>query len=170
MLNKISFKIIPEFLLIMFILFFGTSACNLLDSNDDEKKDDLYVQFNNDSISLYTITSIELLAIGRADETPDLSGTWTSNMLEGIGEIPPGGQQYFHADIPNLHRCYYRLGVKTVGGATMMLQDQTHYVSDVYPTLTHWGSDERTVTVTIIEDTDNNLVYINGWSEWAGIE
>ena len=169
MLAKISFKI----MLYLFSIFLGFSillyGCNLLDpEGDEDSADDLYVQFNNSAASSYTITCIELLAIGRADETPSPSGEWTSNKLEGIGEIAPGGQQYFHAKIPRQHRCYYRLGIKNGDGSTLMLTEQTHYVSDVYPTLTHWGSDDRTVTVTIVDDSYNDLIYINGWQSYSG--
>lgn len=160
-------------LLFMFlVLSFGFSGCDLLnsDDDDDDANDDLYVQFNNNSSSVVTITSIELQAIGKADETPTPTGSWSDNILKDLGEIPPGGQQYFHTDIPNLHRCYYRLGVKTNDGSTIMLHEKTSYPSDEYPTLTHWGSDERTVSVTFAKDETTGSIYVNGWGDWAGIE
>ena len=172
MYTKILFRNMLNLLFMTLVIISGMSGCNLLDpdNEEDSNSDDLYVQFNNSSSSTYTITCIELQAIGRADETPVLSGTWSSNKLENIGEIAPGGQQYFHAEIPRQHRCYYRLGIKNADGTTLILNEQTHYVSDTYPTLTHWGADERTVTVTIAEDPQSGLIFLNGWSEWAGIE
>jgi len=171
MLSEMSLKKLFYLLFVSLLLSFFVSGCNVLDpQSDEESDDDLYVQFNNDSSSSYTITCIELMPIGSANETPSPSGEWTSNKLENAGDIPPGGQQYFHAKIPRQHRCYYRLGVKNGDGTTLMLNEQTHYANDDYPTLTHWGSDERTVTVTIVNDSQNGLIYINGWSEWAGIE
>ena len=36
--------------------------------------------------------------------------------------------------------------------------------------ITHWGSDERTVGVSVTFDETSNLIYVNGWSDFAGIE
>jgi len=36
--------------------------------------------------------------------------------------------------------------------------------------ITHWGSNERTVGVTILYNTDSNSIWVSGWSDFAGID
>ena len=140
--------------------------------SDPDKKDELYVKFGNNSNSEYTITSIELMAMGKAgEETSSPSGVWSDNLLEEGQTIMPGEHRFFTLEIPNLHYSQYRLGVDNGQGAEIMLHLQEGYSAELSPaTITHWGSDERTVGVSVVYNEESNLIVINGWSDWAGID
>lgn len=153
--------------LIVFILLF--SGCSSVTNSDSEKDDTLYVKFTNSSYSQYTITSIELQDMGKAGETATPSGTWSGNILKNGKKLAPGEFDFFTLDIPTLHFCIYRLGVDNGNGTELMLHLQDNY-QGLEPTITHWGSDDRTVEVTVIHDQVSNQVVVNSWSEWAGID
>jgi hypothetical protein len=163
-----------KFLLIFVVPAFFLISCDLL-TNDDEKDtktDELYVKFNNDQGSLYRITNIQLMDMGKAGEESTPSGTWSENILESGKSIAPGSHEFFTLNIENLHWCQYRLGVDPGNGTEVMLHLQDGYtLPDVGELpITHWGSDERTVGVSVTFDETSNLIYVNGWSDFAGIE
>ena len=83
MVSSRTHKNLINLLFIFLVMTFGFSGCDLLNSDDDnDTNDDLYVQFSNDSSSVVTIISIELQAIGKADETPTPTGSWSDNILK----------------------------------------------------------------------------------------
>jgi len=167
--NAINIKTIflAALISVFIISLFG---CDLVNNSSDDKKEDLlYVQFSNDSSSAYIITSIELQDMGVAGEAPEPSGTWSENVLDEGTEITPNGLQYFYAEIPNLHWCKYRLTVKGSHGSIIKLYQQAGYV-DQEMSITHWGSDERTVSAVIVKNPITGLIEISGWSDFAGIE
>lgn len=159
----INLSIIP---LIFFIVLWGCSS-----PTDSDKEDNLYVKFINDVNSLYVITNIQLQAMGIAgDSVSTPSGTWSENILEDGKTIAPGNHEFFTLDIPNQRWSQYRLGVDDGNGNEIMFHLQEGYESQLTPSITHWGSAERTVSVHIIYDQPNDLIYITGYSDWAGID
>ena len=150
-------------------LFFLCSGCSSTNDSNDTKDDTLYVKFINSAASEYTITSIQLQAMGQAGETTTPGGTWSDNILKNGKTLIPGAFEFFTLDIPSLHYCIYRLGVDSGDGTEILLYEQDNY-QGLEPTITHWGSDERTVEVTVIYDESYDQVLVNGWSDWSGIE
>lgn len=148
----------------LFVVLFA--AC---EKDKDDEKDMLYVQFNNATESEYTITSIELRSRGKADESDQPAGDWGSNILAEGETIAPGSFKYFNLEIPNLHWSEYRLGVDDGNGNQVFLHQQQGYNGGDYP-ITHWGSDERTVQVTIQYNSGTSLIGVTGWSDFAGID
>ena len=166
-LNWKTFLNIALFMVLSISVF---SACSLITDPDDDKKDKLNVKFLNDSDSQYTITTIELQDMGVAGETSEPSGTWGSNILNSGERIAPGDSVYFNLDIPQSHWSAYRLGVDRGDGTEVMLDEQPEYVPWTNPSITHWGSDDRTVSVHIRYDQYSGLIVIGSWSDFAGIE
>ena len=155
--------------ILLFVLLLSVSfnACDLLNPANDEK-DSLEVRFINDSRSEYTITTIQLKAMGKADATDATPcGEWSEDILTAGQRIALGDTVYFSVDIPNLHWSQYRLGVTGDNGSEIMLHEQPNF-SDYgrYP-ITHWGSDQRTVGCTVVYDASADLIHVSGWSDWA---
>jgi len=159
---------ISLFLLSIFVLLL--TSCDLLTNKDDEQDDKLYVKFINAQSSLYTITNIQLQPMGKAGETSQPSGTWSDNILTNGATITPSGHEFFDLDIPNLNWSQYRLGVDDGSGNEIMLYLQPGYQSQWELPITHWGSDERTVSVTISYNASTELIYVTGYFDSAGIE
>ena len=168
--SKIWIKMVLNFIFIT-SLALTIAGCDL-GSDPDDKNDELYVKFENDSSSVYTITSIELMAMGKAgEETSSPSGVWSDNILKGGTTIAPGEYHFFTLEIPNLHYSQYRLGVDNGDGTEIMLHLQEGYTPELSPpTITHWGSDDRTVGVYVVYSEYSDQIVINGWSDWAGID
>ena len=153
------------------ILLFGFLSCS--SPTDSDKHDTLYVKFTNESTSAYTITNIQLQAMGKAgDSVATPSGVWSANILTDGKTIAPGAHEFFTLDIPNLHWSQYRLGVSDGSGGEIMLHEQEGYENEIIfnPSITHWGSDERTVSVTIVSNPSTGVIYISGYSDFAGID
>ena len=129
----------------------------------------MYVKFQNAQNSEYTISTLLVQPMGKSDESTTPQGDWSSNILPSGTTLAPGEFTNFYLDIPNLHWDRYRVGVLGTGGATIMLHEQAGWNYDP-PSITHWGSDERTVSITIQQDNNSGMIIINGWSDWAGIE
>lgn len=147
------------------------TCCVVFSSCDDEKENDkLLVKFVNNVDSEYSITSIRLLQMGKAGvhETPE--GEFGDNILENGRILTPGDSEMFKLDIPNLHYAYYRLTVTDGLGNFIYLYDQTNYEDLWDGPITHWGGDDRTVTVTLKWDEDLNMIYVQMWSDIVGIE
>jgi hypothetical protein len=156
----------------MFImLFFNFIACS--SPTDSDKHNTLYVKFLNEPASDYTITTIQLQAMGKADDTGVTpSGIWSANILTDGKTIAPGAHEFFTLDIPNLHWSQYRLGVSDGNGGEIMLHEQEGYEDEILwtPSITHWGSDERSASVTIVSNPYTGVIYISGYSDFAGID
>lgn len=157
-------------LIILFsILLMGSVGCDLLVNEDDSKTDLLHVMFSNDSSSTYTITSIQLQAMGKADQPAEPSGEWGENILPAGTRLAPGSYTFFDLEIPNLHWSQYRLGVDDGNGNNVILPEQPGYDQTELP-ITHWGSDDRTVSVTLVYNPYSKLIEWSGWTDFAGIE
>lgn len=164
------FRVIFYQLFIACIFSIGLMSCD--SSTEPEKQNDLLkVLFTNNSESAFTISNIQLQAMGSAGESTEPTGEWGGNILTGGKRLAPGEYETFNLDIPNLHWSRYRLGVINSEGSEIMLHEQTDYepwLDD--PSITHWGSDDRTVDVTVVQEQSTDLIIITGWSDFAGIE
>ena len=103
--------------------------------------------------------------------TPSPSGVWGDNLLGDTATIVPGGYRMFSVEIPNLHYCQYSLGVLHENDVQVFLDEQGSGSAASYSgTITHWGSDERTVSATVVRSTDCDCIVQSGYSDFAGIE
>lgn len=172
-LNINDMNKVKTFHLIVLLTIVSFSGCELMggDENPEENTEgQLYVKFENSSESEYTITSIQILDMGVAGTLEDPTGNFSANLLEEGKVIAPGSFIFLYMDIPNSHYAYCRLGVDDGTGNQIILTEQENYANLYEGTITHWGSDERTVTPTIVTNTYNTQIYVRGWAEWAGIE
>lgn len=159
-----------QYLLVTLFLFAGLSSCDLINSSNDDEVANLHVKFTNDSTSTpYTIINIQLQAMGVAGEESTPSGVWSENILTDGKTIAPGESEFFDLEIPNLHWSQYRLGVNDGQGNEILLWEQTNYTQGS-GSITHWGSDDRTVSVTLRYDAGSGKIVISGWSDFAGID
>jgi len=109
-------------------MIFISGSCDLGSDPDEDKPEELYVKFLNEVYSEYTITSIELMDMGKYDEaTSSPSGVWSDNILTNGQNIAPGEHKFFNLEIPNLHYSQYRLGVDNGQGVEIMLYLQESY-------------------------------------------
>jgi len=151
------------------IAIFSLSGCSESeDLIEDSTIEKLYVKFINSTDSEFTITTIELRARGKAGEITLPTEAWSSDILEANQSIAPGEFLFFNLEIPNLHYSDYRLGIDDGNGNEIFLHEQNNQ-TDGFPTITHWGGDERTVSVTVKYDAGSGFYYIQGWSDFSGI-
>jgi hypothetical protein len=145
-------------------------SCDLSTDPADETADTLYVKFSNEQASLFTISDIQLLDRGPVT-APTNAGTWGTNILPEGHMLAPGDSTYFTLSIPTGHANQYRLGVIDSAGSRSMLHLQPGYPDDaMLGTITHWGSDQRSVTVTVAKDSYSGLIVISGYSDYAGMQ
>lgn len=160
--------------LIILLVFIAASMATFTSCEDlfstDEEKDTLYVKFENDPLSTYTITNIQIRSRGKVDAENQPIGEWSSNLL-GTGEtLTPGAHTFFTLDIPSGEWAEYQLGVNNGNGTEIMLYNQPNYDGFTNLPITHWGGDDRTVSVLITFDDGTQTITVNGWSDWVGIE
>lgn len=171
-LLRVEKKIFIGFLFVFMIFLIALSGCDqLTDSNDEPET--LYVKFINDSTSTHVITNIQFMAMGKSGESESVADSvWSDNILKTGESIAPDNHKFFTVEIPNLHYSIYRLGVDNGNGNEIILHEQEGYEQETpfTPTITHWGSDERTVTVSIDYNSEKKVIYIAGYGDWAGIE
>lgn len=159
---------------IMSVLALGLliSSCDRLSGADPTETKGLYVKFMNSTGSEFTVTDIQLMPMGNAgadQSTP--SGEWSENILTDGDTLAPGEHRFFTLDIPGGHWSQYRLGVYDTSGNRIMLHEQQGYPeSAMLGSITHWGSDERSVVATVTRNAATGLISISGYSDWAGIE
>lgn len=146
------------------------SGCEDLFKDDEDEESSLYVKFENDSNSEFTITTIQTRERGEVGNTTEPTATWSENLLKNGATLAPGASFYFTLKIPSGEWAEYRLGVNNGQSVQVMLYDQPGYAGMTDLPITHWGSDERTVGVSIVYDEDTETIVVNGWSDWAGIE
>lgn len=161
-----------KLLFLLLILAIGLTtftSCEDLIETDDEK-DTLYVKFENDPSSIYTITTIKIRNRGKVDGTQAPTSTWSNNLLKNGAKLAPGAHTFFTLDIPSGEWAEYQLGVDNGNGAEVMLYDQPNYDGFTDLPITHWGGDERTVSVLVTFDNYTQTITVNGWSEWVGID
>jgi hypothetical protein len=159
----IKFFLKTSFLLLFIFILTGCST-----SNED---DSLYVKFENPIENKYTINVIQLMDMGSAsanESTP--SGVWGENILLDGKVIAPNESVFFTLDIPNGDWSTYRLGIIDENGNSIMLHEQVGYIEGMQPSITHWGGDDRTVSVNIQKDQTTGIITINGYSDWVGID
>ena len=168
--SSLQKKLVLFISLITVLVLSGIISCE--SSTDSEDQPDLLrVKFTNDSLSAYTISIIQLQPMGRAGESTDPAADWGDNILAEGARLAPGEMEFFNLEIPNLHWSRYRLGVISSNGDEIMLHEQTGYQPDLSdPSITHWGSDERTVSVTVVDNLSTGFIDIASWSDFAGIE
>ena len=52
-----------------------------------------------------------------------------------------------------------------------MLHEQEAYSgSPMLGSITHWGSDKRSVDVMVVRDQSAGIIVLTAYSDWAGIE
>ncbi len=137
-------------------------------SNDPEEKSKLYVKFINES-ALFTITDLQIQQMGPAGGEGTPSGDWSGNILTDTLGVAPGDSTTFYVNIPSGNFARYRLSVKEGNGPKTVLHEQAGYAdASLEPTITHWGHDTRTVSCTIVRNS-NGIIIINGWSDFAGM-
>ncbi|OFX88823.1 MAG: hypothetical protein A2W99_04980 [Bacteroidetes bacterium GWF2_33_16] len=154
----------------LFFLFAVFSFTFVSCEDDEEKEDSLYVKFINMPESGFTITGIRLLNMGEAGVHEDPVGEFGDNILKNGATIVPGEHKFFTLNIPSLYYAYYRLTVYNGEGVQVYLYDQEGYEASWDGPITHWGSDERQVEVTLgIDDITGNIV-VKSWAEWSWIE
>lgn len=152
------------------ILLFTIIPVLFFSCEEDNEKESLYVKFINSSDSDYTITSIQLLHMGEAGVQEEPVGEFGDNILEAGETIIPGGHKFFTLDIPSLHYAYYRLTVDDGAGNQILLHDQVGYIKSFDGTITHWGGDDRTVEVQVVWDEYDEIINVQMWSDWVGID
>ena len=147
-------------------------SCDLFTgpSSDDYKF--LNVKFENAAASEFIIFSIQLMAMGPADaQTPSPSGIWGDNLLVDGSTLAPGEHEFYSLDIPNLHWSRYRLGVLDENNTRVFLDNQQDTGGGALTgTITHWGSDDRTVAATVVRDETCDCIVLSGYSDFAGID
>jgi len=160
--------------LTLFVVLLLT-GCSLVSDAVDSKTaatpaTPLKVYFINDTASLFAITSIELLPMG-SYMTPTSSGVWGKNILVH-DTLFPGEQTQFSLDIPSGQFSRYRLTVLDSLNREIKIHEQPNYIDStaLKGTITHWGSDIRTVEVTVSYDKTEDLIWVSGWSDMAGIQ
>lgn len=157
-----------SFISLMLILF-AFSSCDKV-SSGDSTKDSLYVKFVNDIDSEYTITSIEVRSRGITQEVDQPIGAWGSNLLTGGLTLAPGESTFFTLPIPNTHWSEYRVYVDDGTGTTVLVTYNENVGVGPELPITHWGSDDRTVSVLVKYNANYDTIYISGWSDFAGID
>ena len=158
-----------KYIAVTVIAIFLMASCEINDDNDS-KKDSLYVKFINEQASQYTITTLQTRNRGAVDTQLEPTEPWGENILKNGQRIAPGEHIYFSLDLPDGHWAEYRLGVDNGNAVEVMLYDQPNYDGFTNLPITHWGSDKRTVSATIIYDNSNQTITVSGWSDMAGID
>lgn len=161
-------KRLLQTLFFLLALILGFICCENDTKNED--RDTLYVKFENDSTSEFTITGIQLLVMGEAGELEEPVGEFDENILPAGTRIAPNGHTFFTANIPNLYYAYYRLTIDDGNGNQINICEPTEDQSCYVGTITHWGSDERTVYITIKRNPITGLVWITNRGERNGID
>ncbi len=158
------------FYFLVVLLFTGCSLLSDQTDSDTSNATPFTVYFTNDSASAFPITSIELLPMG-SYKTPNNSGVWKKNILVN-DTLFPGEKVEFVLDIPSGQFSRYRLSVLDSLSREIKIHEQPNYIDStaLKGTITHWGSDIRTVEVTVSYDKVDNLIWVSGWNDMAGIQ
>jgi hypothetical protein len=152
----------------MFTILFAMISCEILPESDEPQDEEtvakLYVKFINEAASEYTITNLQVRPRGSAQTSTEPTEPWSGNILPDNTRIEPGAHVFFELEIPNLHWSQYRLLVDDGTGTIVVVGES----SDL--PITHWGSDDRTVGVTLKYDEYSQVIWVSGWSDFAGID
>lgn len=138
---------------------------------DDDNAGKLYVKFVNEADSEYDISVIQIRALGAVTAGENPSGDWSENFLKNGAVIKPGEFKFFYMDIPNMHWSKARIGVYNQQGNTVMLHEQAGFdPSFPITNITHWAGNTRTVRASVKYNSIDQLIAIQSWSDWTGIE
>jgi hypothetical protein len=160
-----------KLLALLLIPLMALSLISCDEESDDSENETLYVKFENEAGSEYTITGIRILVMGEAGgEIPEPTGEFSSNVLTTGETIAPGEHAFLTLNIPNLHYAVYRLTVDDGSGNEVYLYEQAGYTNSYDGTITHWGSDDRTVSATVVWNETAQYIYVQGYSDFAGID
>jgi hypothetical protein len=155
---------------VLFAFLLLSSCEDLLNKDDNTTKSSLNVKFKNSTSSTYTITTIQTRNRGKVQVNTTPTDSWGNNLLAAGQTLAPGAHFLFTLDISAGEWVEYRLGVDNGQGVTVMLYDQPGYDGFTNLPITHWGSDDRSVEVTITYNHDSNTINVTGWSDYAGIQ
>ncbi len=157
-------------LLLGFVLIsFSFQSCTKTTEEENPVGSNLHVKFINNSASDFTINTIEIRSRGLVSGTDQPIGAWGSNLLTNGLTLAPGASTFFDLSIPNLHWSEYRIGVDN-GGTTVMVEENANVGVDAGYPITHWGGDDRTVSITVKYNELYDVIYVSGWSDWVGID
>lgn len=128
----------------------------------------LHVEFTNSNESEFVIRSIQMVSHGNAGETDQGPiGDWTNNIIPENQQLSPGEMIEMDLAIPNQFKYMYRLQVIDENSNLIWLHEQEGYNGDGGGSITHWGSHNRRVYVTVVRNTSTGLIYIQGWGDNA---
>lgn len=154
-----------KFFLGIVILLFIFSAC--AKKAEEPIADPLSVQFFNDANSDYSINTIEIRSRGTIGDDNQNIGAWGSNLLTGGLILDPGSSTTFTLDIPNLEWSEYRISVDDGNGNTVLVStNQTFGIQGALP-ISHVGSNNRTVSVEVKYNANQDGIYISSWSDFS---
>jgi len=153
------------FLLLMLPAFL--LLCVGCEKDEEPTNSILHVEFMNEANSDVSIVIVEMRAHGKAGEAGGPTGYWTSNVLPSGTVLAPGQSVKMDLSIQDLYWSEYRLGVQLADGTTIMLHEQEGWIERVGPPITHLGSDNRKVAVSVRYNEESAIYFIESWSDWA---
>jgi hypothetical protein len=124
----------------MFTILFAMISCEILPESDEPQDEE-------------TVAKLYVKFINEA------ASEYTITNLQ----VRPRGSAQTSTE-PNLHWSQYRLLVDDGTGTIVVVGES----SDL--PITHWGSDDRTVGVTLKYDEYSQVIWVSGWSDFAGID
>lgn len=140
------------------------------DETSSAGDDSLYIKFTNSAESEYAVYGIKVTDRGFAGgDSASVNDNWTDNILPAGEVIMPGETIYFTLGIPNLDGWAFTPQVTDDTLGTFYLKDQYTIAGSGEGIIEHWGSDERTVDITLYKNNYSDNIMMN-YSSWAGIE
>jgi hypothetical protein len=156
-------------LLLIPLITFSLISCE--EESNESENETLYVKFENETGSEYTITGIRILVMGEAGgEIPEPTGEFSENVLATGEVIAPGGHTFLTLNIPNSNYAIYRLTVDDGTGNQIYLYDQQGYSNNYDGTITHWGGHDRTAYARVVWSETAQYIYVQGYGDFVGIE
>lgn len=165
--------------LLLIITVFLMCACDEEDNKTTNNPDDLpkgdrynlFVKFINDSFSKYSITSLQYLNLGPVTSGMNPQGDLSDNLLKPNQVLKPGDHTFFFVKIPRQYWALCKIGVyDSVSQKTIIINDQPGFPDYwIKPTITHWGSDERTIEVRLEYSTYDQMIVPMHWGDYSGI-
>lgn len=156
--------------IILFAAFFTFSACEKTTDDDTTVSTDplLHVEFLNSADSEFTITNVQMISHGNAGEVDEGPiGEWSGNIIPNSQQLAPGQMVEMDLAIPNLFKYMYRIQVLDENNNLVWVHEQEGYEGDGGGSITHWGSHNRYVYVTVVRNVSSGLIYIQGWGDNA---
>jgi hypothetical protein len=156
-------------LFLLLSLTFLISSCEKEEEDVQPNSDPLlHVEFTNDATSEFTITQVQMISHGNAGETDEGPiGNWSGNIIPNGNQLSPGEMVVMDLAIENSYKYVYRLAVLDENGTEVWLHEQEGFNDDAGGTITHWGSHNRQVYVSVVRNTSTGFIYIQGWGDNA---